>query len=156
MARSIVLLALGAAREEGVMRLAVLFSAALSTALLSATCANAQSASVFEKWLSRDAPECVPVSEFKTVSTVTELTPAQFQFVRALYIALPPVSRKLPPGDHAVMATAEGAVMLALVDGVEACARFLAPDFIQAMLIQVGEGQNSHVGQPASWIVPLN
>ena len=41
--------------------------------------------------------------------------------------------------------------MLALVDGVEACARFLAPDFIQSMLIQVGEGQNEHVGMPVSW-----
>jgi hypothetical protein len=138
------------------MRLAVLFGAALSTALLSASCASAQSAGVFEKWLSADSPECVPVSEFKAVSTVTELTPAQFQFVRALYVALPPLSRKLPPGDHAVMASSKGAVMLALVDGVEACARFLAPDFIQAMLIQVGEGQNTHIGTPASWVVPLN
>ena len=85
------------ARKEGVMRLAV-FGAALSTALLSASCANAQDAGVFDKWLSQDAPQCVPVSEFKAVSTVTELTPAQFQFVRALYVALPPVSRKLPPG----------------------------------------------------------
>jgi hypothetical protein len=134
----------------------VLFSAVLSTAVLSASCANAQNAGVFEKWLSPDSPECVPVSEFKAVSTVTELTPAQFQFVRALYVALPPVSRKLPPGDHAVMASAGGAVMLALVDGIEACARFLAPDFIQAMLIQVGEGQNEHLGAPASWRPPLD
>lgn len=137
------------------MRLAVL-SAVLSTAVLTASSANAQSAGVFEKWLSRDAPECVPVSEFKTVSKVTELTPAQFQFVRALYIALPPVSRKLPPGDHAVMATSGESVMLALVDGVEACARFLAPDFIQTMLIQVGQGQNEHLGTPASWHPPLD
>ncbi len=140
------------------MRPAVLFSAALSTALLSASGANAQNADagVFEKWLSQDLPQCVPVSEFKAVSTVTDLTPAQFQFVRALYVALPPVSRKLPPGDHAVMASAGGAVMLALVDGVEACARFLAPDFIQAMLIQVGQGQNEHLGTPASWHRPLD
>ena len=139
------------------MRLAV-FSAALSTAVLSASVANAQNADagVFEKWLSQDSPQCVPVSEFKAVSTVTDLTPAQFQFVRALYVALPPVSRKLPPGDHAVMASAGGAVMLALVDGVEACARFLAPDFIQAMLIQVGQGQNEHLGTPASWHRPLD
>ena len=137
------------------MRLAV-FGAALSTALLSAACANAQEAGVFQKWLSQDAPECVPVSEFKAVATVKELTPAQFQFVRALYVALPPVSRKLPPGDHAVMATAGGAVMLALVDGVEACARFLAPDFIQSMLTEVGQGDVEHTGTPASWVVPLN
>ena len=132
------------------MRLAA-FGAALTTALLSASAASAQGASVFDKWLNRDSPQCVPVSEFKTVSTVTDLSPAQFQFVRALYVALPPVSRTLPPGDHAVMASADGAVMLALVDGVEACARFLAPAFIQSMLNQVGEGQNQHVGLPVSW-----
>jgi hypothetical protein len=132
------------------MRLPV-FGAALSTVLLTGFCAHAQDAGVFEKWLSQDAPQCVPVSEFKAVSTVTELSPAQFQFVRALYVALPPVSRTLPPGDHAVMATAGNSVMLALVDGVQACARFLAPDFIQAMLSQVGEGHYEHVGLPVSW-----
>ena len=106
---------------------AAMFSAALSTALLSASGATAQSVGVFDKWLSQDSPQCVPVSEFKSVSTVTDLSPAQFQFVRALYVALPPVSRTLPPGDHAVMAIAGTSVMLALVDGVQACARFLAP-----------------------------
>jgi hypothetical protein len=72
------------------------------------------------------------------VSTLTVLTPDQFQFMRALYIAIPPISRKLPPGDHAVMASSGGAVMVALVADGQACARFLAPDFIQAMLVQVG------------------
>lgn len=132
------------------MRVAVL-GAALSTALLSVTCADAQSTGIFDKWLSQDAPQCVPVAEFQSVSTVTDLSPAQFQFVRALYVALPPVSRTLPPGDRAVMAIAGSSVMLALVDGVQACARFLAPDFIQSMLNQVGEGQNEHVGLPVSW-----
>jgi hypothetical protein len=46
------------------------------------------------------------------------------------------------------MATAHGKAMLALVLHGQACARFLAPDFIQQMLIQVGEGQTGHVGQP--------
>jgi hypothetical protein len=142
--------AVAQARKEGVMRVAM-FSAALSTALLTASGAIAQSAGVFDKWLSQDSPQCVPVSEFQSVSTVTDLSPAQFQFVRALYIALPPVSRTLPPGDHAVMAIAGTSVMLALVDGVQACARFLAPDFIQSMLNQVGEGQNEHVGLPVTW-----
>ena len=137
------------------MRLAV-FGAALSAAVLSTSLANAQDAGIFDKWLRQDAPQCVPVSEFKSVSTVTDLSPAQFQFVRALYVALPPVSRTLPPGDHAVMAIAGRSVMLALVDGVQACARFLAPDFIQSMLNQVGEGQNEHVGLPVSWRPPLD
>ena len=85
------------------------------------------------------------------VSTVTDLTPEQFQFVRAFYVAIPPVSRSLPPGDHAIMAISGGDVMLALVADGQACARFLAPDFIQAMVIQVGEGQTGHIGTPASW-----
>ena len=105
-------------------------------------------AGVFDKWLDPDAPECVPVSAFKAVSTVTELTPEQFQFARALYIAIPPVSRELPPGDHAVMASSGGAVMVALVADGQSCARFLAPDFIQTMLVQVGKGVTIEAGTP--------
>jgi hypothetical protein len=105
-------------------------------------------AGAFDKWLNSDAPECVPVSAIKSVSTVTDLTPEQFQFVRALYVAIPPVSQKLPPGDHAVMASSGGAVMVALVADGQACARFLAPDFIQTMLVQVGQGMIVGLGTP--------
>jgi hypothetical protein len=105
-------------------------------------------AGVFDKWLNERAPDCVPVSAIKSVSTVTDLTPEQFQFVRALYVALPPVSRTLPPGDRAVMASSGGAVMLALVADGQACARFLAPDYIQAMLVQVGRGMTVGLGTP--------
>ena len=38
--------------------------------------------------------------------------------------------------------------MLALVADGEACARFLAPDFIQAMLIQVGQRVTVGLGTP--------
>jgi len=98
--------------------------------------------------LNPDAPECLPVSAFKSVSTVTDLTPEQFQFARALYIAIAPVSRELPPGDHAVMASSGGAVMVALVADGQACARFLAPDFIKTMLMQVGQGVTIAAGMP--------
>jgi hypothetical protein len=127
------------------------FSAAISTVLLSGVCAHGQDAGVFDKWLDDRSPTCVPVSDFKAVSTVIELTPEQFQFVRALYVALPPVSRSLPPGDRAVMAKSGDAVMLALVDDGQACARFLAPDFIQAMLLQVGLGETGHIGTAAAY-----
>ena len=103
---------------------------------------------VFDQWLNPDAPECVPLSAIKSVSTVTDLTVEQFQFVRALYVAIPPVSRKLPPGDHAIMASSGGDVMLALVADGQACARLLAPDFIQAMVIQVGQGTIIGLGTP--------
>ena len=95
-------------------------------------------ASVFDNWLDPSA----------SVSKVMDLTAEQFQFVRALYVALPPVSRTLPPGDHAVMASSGGSVMLALVADGQACARFLAPDFIQAMLIQVGQRVTVGLGTP--------
>ena len=127
------------------------FSAALSTVLLSGVCAHAQEAGVFDKWLNERSPTCVPVSEFKTVSTVIELTPDQFQFVRGLYVGLPPVSRTLPPGDKAVMANSGEAVMFALVADGQACARFLAPHFIKAMVIQVGMGETGHIGTPAAY-----
>jgi hypothetical protein len=39
-------------------------------------------AGAFDKWLSPDAPECVPVSGIRSVATLTDLTPEQFQFVR--------------------------------------------------------------------------
>jgi hypothetical protein len=101
-----------------------------------------------DKWLNPDAPECVPVSAIKSISTVTDLTPEQFQFVRAFYVAIPPVSRKLPPGDHAIMASSGGVVMLALVADGQACARLLAPDFIQTMVMQVGQGMTVSLGTP--------
>jgi hypothetical protein len=105
-------------------------------------------AGAFDKWLSPDAPECVPVSAIKSVATLTDLTPEQFQFVRALYIAIPPISRKLPPGDHAIMASSGGDVMVALVADGQACARFLAPDFIKTMLVEVRQGKTVGVGTP--------
>lgn len=110
--------------------------------------ANAEGAGVFDKWLGQTAPECVPVSVIKSASTVTDLTAEQLEFVRALYVALPPVSRTLPPGDHAVMASSRDEVMLALVAEGQVCGRFLAPDFIKTMLMQVGEGKTVLLGTP--------
>ena len=127
-----------------------LIVAAIATGcLVSSTPAFAgDDASVFDKWLDPSAPDCVAVSAIQSVSRVTDLTAEQFQFVRALYVAIPPVSRTLPPGDHAVMASSGGSVMLALIADGQACARFLAPDFIQAMLIQVGRRVTVWLGTP--------
>jgi hypothetical protein len=100
-----------------------------------------QEAGVFSQWLSPDAPQCVAVSKIGSVAHLTRLTHEQFQFVRALYIAIPPISRALPPGDSAMIASANGHSMVALVSGGEACARFLAPDFVLSMLTQVGKGE---------------
>ena len=107
-----------------------------------------QDAGVFSQWLTADAPECVSVSQIGLVSHVTRLSAEQFQFVRALYVSIPPVSRELPPGDSAVVATANGKSMIALVAGGQACARFLAPDFVLSMLVQVGKGEVGMIGEP--------
>jgi hypothetical protein len=108
---------------------------------------DSQEAGVFAQWLAADSPECVPVSKIGSVSRVTRLTPEQFQFVRALYIAIPPISRELPPGDSAIVASADGKAMIGLVADGRACARFLAPDFILSMLVQVGKGENGTIGE---------
>ena len=105
-------------------------------------------AGIFSQWLSPQAPQCVAMSKIGSVSHLTKLTHEQFQFVRALYIAIPPISRALPPGDSAVIASASGRSMVALVSGGEACARFLAPDFVLSMLTQVGKGETEAAGDP--------
>jgi hypothetical protein len=38
--------------------------------------------------------------------------------------------------------------MIALVAGDQACARFLAPDFVLSMLGQVGRGEIGMIGEP--------
>jgi hypothetical protein len=113
-----------------------------------ATQEEGQDAGVFSQWLTADSPQCVPVNQIGSVSRLTKLTPEQFQFVRALYIAIPPISRELPPGDSAVVASASGKSMIALVAGGQACARFLAPDFVLSMLVQVGRGETGMIGEP--------
>ena len=107
-----------------------------------------QEAGVFSQWLDTNAPQCVAISKIGSVSRLTKLTHEQFQFVRALYIAIPPISRELPPGDSAVIASASGRSMIALVSGGEACARFLAPDFVLSMLTRVGKGETEAAGDP--------
>jgi hypothetical protein len=106
---------------------------------------DSRQAGVFDRWLSPDAPECVPLSD---IASVSRLTPEQFEFARALYIAIPPISRELPPGDSAIVASAGGKAMVALIGDGRTCARFLAPDFILSMLVQVGKGENGMIGQP--------
>jgi hypothetical protein len=150
-------------KQEDVMNSAFLVAAAAAVAGLSGFTLRAQDtkraidvsaqedsqqAGVFSHWLTSDAPECVPVSQISSVSHLTKLTPEQFQFVRALYVAIPPVSREVPPGDSAVVASADGKSMIALVSGGQACARFLAPDFVLSMLAQVGKGEVGAIGEP--------
>jgi hypothetical protein len=115
----------------------------LASALLSASlavlpfAAHAQDAGVFEQWLNKDSLGCVKVEDVKAVSNVVTLLPEQFQFVRALYVSIPPFSNTLPPGDHAIMAEKDGFAMLGLVNGDEICARFQATAKIVRLLAQI-------------------
>jgi hypothetical protein len=111
--------------------------------------AESGNANPFDKWLSPDAPDCSPISELKKAgASVATLTPEQFQFVRALYVAIPPMSKSLPPGETAIEAKIGDSVMIALVTGAQSCARFLAPDFILKMLDDVATGTSPKIGLP--------
>jgi hypothetical protein len=115
----------------------------------SAHAAERGDAGAFDKWLTPDSPECVPVADIKAVGSAIDLTQDQFRFVQALYIAIPPTSRKLPPGDRGIIVGAsDGTAMVALVDDDKTCARFLAPDFVIQMLNDVKAGKVEHMGKP--------
>jgi hypothetical protein len=103
----------------------------------------------FDKWLSPDSPACSPVIELKKAgASVVTLTPEQFQFVRALYVGMPPISMSLPPGETAIEATIGKSVMIALVTGDQSCGRFLAPDYVLKMLDDVATGTSPKIGAP--------
>jgi hypothetical protein len=68
--------------------------------------AAAQNASPFAPFLNQDSPTCVLVSviehaaqEFRPVKLET------FRFIQAFYVAIRPISRELPPGNRAELAT---------------------------------------------------
>jgi hypothetical protein len=64
--------------------------------VLTSTPDYGQQAGVFSEWLNPRAPQCVPVSTIGSVARMTMLTHEQFQFVRALYVAIPPIGKGEP------------------------------------------------------------
>ena len=127
---------------------ALLIAAIAAIPLFAAPAGGADTADPISKLFGPDAPECVPLAELRSDARTTELTPEQFQFARALFVAMPPISHQLPPGDHGFLATADdGVTFVALVNGDQSCARFIAPDFVQEMLMKVGEGETVPAGQ---------
>ena len=109
---------------------------------------RADEASAFDPWLSGDSPQCTPFDHLKDVAKVIELDPEQFNFARGLYVAVPPVSHELPPGDHAVLAMIPGAAMVAIIDGDKTCARLLLTPAALEEIMAVGRGDVTHVGNP--------
>ena len=73
---------------------------------------------------------CVGIDEVRALGPTVELTRDQFQFVRAFWMAIPPVSRELPRGDKAFLAKdPSGMAILGLFDdGGQVCAVFPATD----------------------------
>jgi hypothetical protein len=135
------------------MRAVPKFVAALAF-LSSAAPAFADNADVgvFAEWLSGDQPECIPLTEVKKASDGSvPLNRDQFQFVRALFVAIPPVSNELPPGDRAALFLdgANKAVMVGIMDGDLVCARFAAPESLVNLIIEVGKGEVVRAGRPS-------
>ena len=99
-------------------------------------------AGAFADWLSGGQPECIPLGEVnKAADGSVPLDGNQFQFVRALFVASPPVSDELPPGDRAALFvdSANKAVMVGIIDREWVCARFAAPDSLVNLIIEVGK-----------------
>jgi hypothetical protein len=113
-------------------------------ALLSSPAPAFAEAGAFAEWLSGDQPECIPLGAVnKAADGSVPLNSDQFQFVRALFVAIPPVSDQLPPGDRAALFLdgANKGVMVGIIDRDWVCARFTAPDSLVNLLIEVGKGE---------------
>ena len=109
-------------------------------------------AGAFAEWLSGDQPECIPLGAVnKAADGSVPLNGDQFQFVRALFVAIPPVSDELPPGDRAALFLdgANKAVMVGIIDRDWVCARFTAPASLVNLIIEVGKGEVVRAGQPS-------
>jgi hypothetical protein len=110
------------------MRTLPKFLAAL--VLLSSFAQAFAEAGALAEWLSGDQPECIPLGAVtKAADDSVPLNGDQFQFVRALFVAIPPVSDELPAGDHAALFLdgANKVVMVGIIDRDWVCARFTAP-----------------------------
>ena len=121
-------------------------------AFLSSPAPGFAEAGAFDEWLFGDQPECIPLGAVnKAADGSVPLNGDQFQFVRALFVAIPPVSDQLPPGDRAALFLdgANKAVMVGIIDRDWVCARFTAPDSLVNLIIEVGKGEVVRAGQPS-------
>ena len=93
--------------------------------------------------------DCVKIDDVRSIGATVQLTPEQFQFVRAFWMAIPPVSRELPPGSNAFLAKdVVGNAALGLVDDDgQVCAVLKAEDWMERLVDQVGLGETGKRGQ---------
>ena len=121
-------------------------------AFLSSAAPAFAEADAFAECFSGDQPECIPLGAVtKAADGSVALNADQFQFVRALFVAILPVSDELPPGDRAALFLdgANKAVMVGIIDGDWVCARFTAPASLVNLIIEVGKGEVVRAGQPS-------
>jgi hypothetical protein len=92
---------------------------------------------------------CVRIADVRAIGATVQLTPEQFQFVRAFWMAIPPASQELPPGDKAFLAKeADGVAVLGLFDDAgQVCAVFPATDWLERVVDEVGRGETGKLGQ---------
>ena len=92
---------------------------------------------------------CVGINDVRAIGATVQLTHEQFQFVRAFWMAIPPASRELPPGDKAFLAKGpDGIAVLGLFDdGGQVCAVFPATDWLERVVDEVGRGETGKLGQ---------
>ena len=99
-------------------------AALAATSLCATASARDRQPSLQELFAPFSQGACVRMDDVRAVGATVQLTPDQFQFVRAFYMAVPPVSHELPPGDKAFLAKGpEGVAIFGLHDdGGQVCA----------------------------------
>jgi hypothetical protein len=101
----------------------------------------------FDKFLASNSPELVPVAAIGAAAqNYRPDSRGAYCFIQALYVAIPPVSHELPPGDKAELATDGNHVNAFLTGGSQTCARFLAPDFLIQIIKRAEGSKSSHSG----------
>lgn len=93
---------------------------------------------------------CISIQAIRTNSAVVQLTPEQFQFVRAFWMAIPPASQELPPGDKAFIAKGVGGEKIAGLfdDGGQVCSALPMVDWLEKEIDEVGRGEVGKRGSP--------
>ena len=125
--------------------LAALAAASLCTAAL----ATDSPKTLEELFVQLSHGACVRIDDVRAIGATVQLTPEQFQFVRAFWLAIPPASRELPPGDKAFLAKEpDGIAVLGLFDdGGQVCAVFPTTDWLERVVDEVGRGETGRLGQ---------
>ena len=96
--------------------------------------------------LGQGSGECVPMSAVRPLVKHDEpLNAAQFDFLRGMWMTIPPVSTELPIGDKAELITDGEDFGVVLIDSEsdQTCARFRVPNVGEFLTVinQVGEGK---------------